>query len=320
MSRSRHEVWLLVALAVSAACSRDDSDQRVAELERKVARQEAKQRQLEERLAVTLDAMSLRLDRIGVALAAAAGEPAPASTPATPAPARRASEVPPLARGPVAPGASGAAADERVVGAPPNPAVELDMHRRTANWIAGCVAVVAFVAVAMRLRSRARSLGDRSGRDEEAADFGSWEEAKVLTDAVAERAPTAASRDGSTEPVAVGNPARIGDFALDEEVLILDPADSEDEPQEAPPVVVAGATTQHGPTRTAFHVDACDPVLARSAVEAYLRHDPRVLQKPAPAVRVSEGGLSVECALLPGLPAGEREHLRAVLARLSSNR
>ena len=320
MSRSRHEVWLLLALAASASCSGDDSDQRVAELERKVARQEAKQRQLEERLAGTLDAMSLRLDRIGVALAAAAGEPAPASTPATPAPARRASEVPPLARGPVSPGVLGAAPDERVVGAPPNPAVELEMRRRTATWIVGCVAVVAFVALAMRLRSRARALGDRSSRGEEVADFGSWEEAKVLTDAVAERAPAAAARVGSTEPDGIGHPARIGDHILDDEVLILDPADSEDELQQAPPAVVSGATAQQGPMRTAFHVDAGDPMLARSAVEAYLRHDPRVLQKPAPAVRVSEGGLSVECALLPGLPAGEREHLRAVLVRLSANR
>lgn len=316
MMLRNHGWWALMALASLAACSGDGSDARVAELERKVARQEAKQRQLEQRLAETLDTMSQRLDRIGVALAAAAGEPVP--SPSVPAPTRRSSEVPPLASGPATPDAS--VGGDRVVGAPVNPAAELEMQRRTAAWITGCVAVVAFAFVALRLRSRSRRLVDESGRHDEPADFGAWEEAKVLTDAVAERAPARGARSDLEAPTAVGGASPLGEFPLEDDVLILDPSGSEDEPRPTAPVVAAAPSVQHGPTRTAFHVDASDPVVARSAVEAYLRHDPRVLQKPAPAVRVSEGGLSVECALLPGLPAGEREHLRAVLARLSSNR
>jgi hypothetical protein len=124
-------------------------------------------------------------------------------------------------------------------------------------------------------------------------------------------------------------------------VIILDPMDA-DEPAAfgaEPAGTSAGARPQaslgaeskaetrtlppsdpNAPARTAFHVDAKEPAVARASIESYLRHDPRVLQKPAPAVRSHEGGLSVECALLPGLAAGEREHLRAVLQRLASTR
>lgn len=306
-------VWL-VACAAMGACSNDAADSRIAELERKVARQDVRQRQLEQRLCTTLDAMSLRMDRIGDALALAAGE-APVS-PTVPVRKVAAGEVPPLARGPASP--VDATEEGRAVGAPPNPALELAMHRRTVEWVAGCVAVVLVAVVAMRLRSRSRSLVESAARTDEAPDFGSWEEAKVLTDAVAERSPVAGPRESLARSKSAV-PSHDEDVGIGDEVIILDPADCE--PLAAPVVApVASPSSPSGPSRTAFHVEAADPAVARAAIEAYLRHDPRVLQKPAPAVRLSEGGLSVECALLPGLAAGEREHLRAVLVRLSATR
>ncbi len=306
-------LWLVACVALGA-CAHDAADSRIVELERKVARQDARQRQLEQRLCSTLDAMSLRMDRIVDALAVAAGEP-PASPP-VPVRAAAAGEVPPLARGPATP--ADTVDDGRAVGAPPNPALELAMQQRTAAWVAGCVAVVLVAVLAMRLRSRSRFHAESAVRGDEAPDFGSWDEAKVLTDAVAERSPVADGRE-SLEPASSSTPLRVEEVGIGDEVLILDPADCE--PAAAPVVApVAGPSSPAGPSRTAFHVEAADPAVARAAIEAYLRHDPRVLQKPAPAVRLSEGGLSVECALLPGLAAGEREHLRAVLVRLSATR
>jgi len=78
----------------------------------------------------------------------------------------------------------------------------------------------------------------------------------------------------------------------------------------------AAAAPRAAPLPWTITLDVHDPVTARAAVDAYLRSDPRVLRMPAPVVRSSGEGITVELALLPGLLAGEREHLRSTLQRL----
>ncbi len=51
----------------------------------------------------------------------------------------------------------------------------------------------------------------------------------------------------------------------------------------------------------------------RVALEQLLAADPRVLRRPAPEVVVAAGRAAVRCAVLPGLPSAERNHLEQCL-------
>jgi hypothetical protein len=57
---------------------------------------------------------------------------------------------------------------------------------------------------------------------------------------------------------------------------------------------------------------------ARAAVELRLQIDPRVLKQPPPRVRVAQGMLEIDCALVPGLPPGDVAHVRAVLQQTAA--
>ena len=306
---------LLLLIVSLPSCSENASETRIRELEARIERQEIANEQLRRRLGGMLDGLALRMDRVVDAL----GEGAPkASAPVadvTPIPTKERAE---------------SSSAERVVASPVNPADALARDRRTGAWVAALAAVVAAAFVAWRWRSQ-RARGWRGDADLEASgDSAAWSEANVLSDAVPQK-------DASPRTAA----KRSEQFIEEQDLIILDPTDADEqaaivgEPerttmQSTSPAQRSTETRTEsramptldpsGPARTAFHVDAHEPPVARASIESYLRHDPRVLQKPAPVVRVHEGGLSVDCALLPGLAAGEREHLRAVLQRLASPR
>ncbi len=262
-----------------------------------------------------LDGLALRMDRVVDALGDGAAKPRTPLADVTPIPAMDRADKTTL---------------DRVVASPANPADALARDRRTGAWIAALCAVVASAFLAWRWRSQRASARHGDAEVDGSADSAAWDEAHVLSDAVPQKEPKA--RAASSRP-------EHGIGA--EDVIILDPMDADEPaafdvepraasvvaPPQASPSTESKTDTRslppsdpHAPHRTAFHVDAKEPAVARASIESYLRHDPRVLQKPAPAVRSHEGGLSVECALLPGLAAGEREHLRAVLQRLASSR
>jgi uncharacterized coiled-coil protein SlyX len=303
---------LLISLS---SCSDSASEARIRELEARIERQEIANEQLRRRLSGMLDGLALRMDRVVDALGDGAAKPSAPIADVTPMPSTDRGDK---------------ATAERVVASPANPADALARDRRTGAWIAALCAVVAAAFVGWRWHSqRARGWrGDAEG--EASADSAAWDEANVLSDAVPQKELNA--RAASTR-----SDQGIGE----QDVIILDPMDA-DEPaalgveptgtstgskphasqhaESKAEARIPPSTDSNSPARTAFHVDAKEPAVARASIESYLRHDPRVLQKPAPAVRSHEGGISVECALLPGLAAGEREHLRAVLQRLASTR
>lgn len=297
------------------SCSENASETRIRELEARIERQEIANEQLRRRLGGMLDGLALRMDRVVDAL----GEGAPKAS----APVADVTPIPATER-------TANASAERVVASPVHPADALARDRRTGAWIAALAAVFAAAFVAWRWRSQ-RARGWRSDADLDASgDSAAWSEANVLSDAVPHKdvAPRTAAKQSEQ-------------FIEEQDLIILDPTDADEqaavvgEPQRTPMQSTSHAQPSSqtrteprtlpsldpsAPARTAFHVDAQEPPVARASIESYLRHDPRVLQKPAPVVRVHEGGLSVDCALLPGLAAGEREHLRAVLQRLASPR
>jgi uncharacterized coiled-coil protein SlyX len=304
----------LLFLSLSS-CSESASEARIRELEARIERQEIANEQLRRRLSGMLDGLALRMDRVVDALADGSQKTMSPMADVTPIPAAAPAEKNSL---------------ERVVASPANPADALARDRRTGAWIAALCAVVAAAFLAWRWRSQRASGWSRGADLETSADSAAWDEAHVLSDAVPQK-----------ERIACAPSNRSDQGIADQDVIILDPMDA-DEPAafgaEPPGASAAKNPTASpsadskaeamdlppsdpsAPARTAFHVDAKEPAVARASIESYLRHDPRVLQKPAPAVRSHQGGLSVECALLPGLAAGEREHLRAVLQRLASTR
>ncbi len=117
-------------------------------------------------------------------------------------------------------------------------------------------------------------------------------------------------------------------FVLDDRANLLADVDwtrVAGEPPAAARTVVAGGdstapTNGHvdaiGPPEWTILLESADHVLARATIDAYLRHDPRVLRQPAPQVRGQGQHIEVRLSLLPGLLAGEREHLRSTLQRL----
>lgn len=207
--------------------------------------------------------------------------------------------------------------EEELLHAPASPAHELELQRRTTIWLAAMVGGVIAVAAGLRLRSRAWQSRDAlspADPEESEQDAGAWNEASVLTEAVTPRAEveTIGEVDDSLVADSIDQPKT-------NPVVRADASASTGSTLVAKPVLVAPRSVD-GLARCAFLIDALQPAAARTAIEAYLRHDPRVLQKPEPSVRAREGGISVECAMLPGLPEGEKEHLRAILERLASTR
>lgn len=301
MNATRTFAWcVLVALA---ACG-EDHEPRVRELEKAVQDHTVRQAQLEARVTASLDALAGRVDAMVESLAAAAGVTLP------PAPAKPVSDH--VASPSLPAEASTALTSDEIA------AVVADRHR---GWMAFVLAIagVSAAGIGWRWRRSRRRAGAESTGDH-------WSAATVLADGVQN------AREPAPNPAA----ARLPDFVLDDEVFVLDPgedlaaavgepADAEDSASNAPaeparprqPVAPPPAVEPaREPPRWSFQLEASDPVLARAAIAAYLRHDPRVLQRPAPVLRDHPSGLAVECALLPGLVAGEREHLRATLQRL----
>ncbi len=74
--------------------------------------------------------------------------------------------------------------------------------------------------------------------------------------------------------------------------------------------VAATGPLRPGPDRVTFRLPA---TASPEAVLAALLARPFVLRKPAPSVRLVDGMLAVECALLPGVAAGERGRLLQAL-------
>lgn len=300
----------LGALLVLVACG--DGEARVQQLEDAVREQEARQQRFEARVANSLDRLATRVDTMVVELATTAGVEVPTAAPPVATPMPRADR-----ESPDAPRALRASEIADLVAS----------RHRPWMWAVVVAACAAALALGWRwLRRLPRARQESSGD--------AWGEAAVLSGGVSTQAagPAAAARE--LPP----------DFVLDDEVFVLDPGDlldleaaaepatAEREPVQREPEIEprpvpiprpaangAGAPALESPReppRWSFQLEAADPVLARAAIAAYLRHDPRVLQRPAPVVRDHPSGLAVECALLPGLVAGEREHLRATLQRL----
>lgn len=291
----------LAALTL-CSCAPDDSASQISDIENRLRAQEEASRRLDQDLGRQLSGIAERLERMADTLTSTG---AIASKAVVVAPAARSAAGPEPAR-------KGA-----TLHAPVSPALELETQRRTTIWLAAVVGAVVAFAAAMRLRSRSSTVsteGEQRAHDFDEEDAGSWDEASVLTEAVPER------RDESERPTG-SEPVRLA---------------TETEPRERPrgvmPLGAGAAVAQTSalptasaenspiPTRCAYRIEANRPEAARPAIESYLRHDPRVLHKPEPVVRVREGGITVECSMLPGLPAGEREHLRAVLERLAADR
>lgn len=295
----------LAALPVLALALGACGDSRVQQLEDAVRDQEARQQRFEARVATSLDRLASRVDTMVVELATTAGVEVPSTQPRdeTVRPAADADEAPRALRA--------------------NEIADL-VAARHRPWMWAVVAGAGAAALVLGWRWLRRL---PRARTEPSGD--TWGEAAVLTGAV-----------GAPDGVV---PARTRtaptDFVLDDEVFVLDPGDdlaisaaaeiaageeaaaADVDPVTSPRPSSTGANAPaleppREPPRWSFQLEAADPVLARAAIAAYLRHDPRVLQRPAPVVRDHPSGLAVECALLPGLVAGEREHLRATLQRL----
>lgn len=145
-----------------------------------------------------------------------------------------------------------------------------------------------------------------------------------------EPAAVAATAEPPNEPAAIESTA--ADLVHDDEVFVIDDdrgflasvdwssvgtplaaaAPAAAAPAPAPPA----AGSANAPPRLTLQISVRDHVLARAALDAYLRQDPRVLRAPAPVLRSHEAGIAVEVSLLPGLLPGEHEHLRSVLQQL----
>ncbi len=257
-----------------------------------------------------------------------------AATPAeTPAETTAAPTAQPVAVAPVAPTRTEASAIDRSM-VPP--------HRRPWLWLLFGSGACALAALAWRW-IRPQSTGIAPTRSTNAADS-----AQVVVDAGTEAlwatahelgepegsAATATSVGASAAPLAVAAnseqlPAPRGAAPLGGAARITAVPAREraaDEVAEPVPLAVPAAqsplspaertlprmSSADGPTRLSLvvpnaHPDAC------AAVELRLQIDPRVLKQPPPRVRLVQGRLEIDCALVPGLPAGDLAHVRAVL-------
>lgn len=291
----------LVAITL-CSCAPEDSVSQISDIETRLRAQEETSRRLDRDLGRQLSVVAERLERLADTLTATGAKTAQATV------------VDPVRRSVASPEPAG---KEATLHAPVSPALELETQRRSAIWLAAVVGAVVAFAAAMRLRSRSLVSAieeDEQLHDLDEADAGSWDEASVLTEAVPERRD-ASERFVKTEPdLHAAHPEsreRPHGVMSAGAGLAVARADAASPPS---------SESSPSPTRCAYRIDAIHPEAARPAVESYLGHDPRVLRKPEPVVRVRDGGLTVECSMLPGLPAGEREHLRAVLERLASDR
>lgn len=325
---------------LGASCSdqEDPELQRLVQLEAEVEAQRARQAQFESRVASTLDGLADRVDRLVEELRSLGGiEPSAASAGGSTDAASDGERSVPVEATPIgaqpkspvafdAPAAFDATA-ARSRAAERTAAAAQDAVLRQRFWLYSVVALGAVVITWLAWRRRAvsavRSVAKpvvASAEVDADRDCGAWSAAFVLTDAISPRATNSPHTSAAT--MEAGDEVDPG-----KEVFVLDTED-----RLAPAVAAASASQPdlghddgaqeflREPLRWSFQLEAKDPVVARAAIDAYLRHDPRVLQRPAPVVRDHPNGLAVECALLPGLVPGEREHLRATLQRLVAAR
>lgn len=266
--------------------------------------------------------------------ASGTGTAAPVATPAeTPAQTTAAPNAQPVAVAPVAPTRTEASAIDRSM-VPP--------HRRPWLWLLFGSGACALAALAWRW-IRPQSTGIAPTRSTNAAD-----PAQVVVDAGTEAlwatahelgepegsAATATSVGASAAPLAVAAnseqlPAPRGAVPLGGAARITAvPARERAADEVAEPVPLAAPAAQSplspaertlprissadGPTRLSLVVPNAHPD-ARAAVELRLQIDPRVLKQPPPRVRLVQGRLEIDCALIPGLPPGDLAHVRAVL-------
>ncbi|MEQ1634159.1 MAG: hypothetical protein ABL997_17400 [Planctomycetota bacterium] len=331
-----------------ASCSDHDDAQetRLVQLESEVEAQRARQTQFEARIASTLDRLADRVDQLVGELRSLGGIESSSTSAAIPAdgtfdngrsppfePVPKREPLPDgatlpnpgLPKSPVAFDAPAA----RTRAAERTAAAAKDAVSRQQFWLYFVVGLGAVVLTWLAWRRRTatalRSVAKpvvAGGEVDADRDCGAWSAAFVLTDAIAPRGANVANSQGGSPATTEGS----ADADPVHEVFVLDTDDSlaaavasAAESQLDPGIVVPEEAPRE-PLRWSFQLEATDPVVARAAIDAYLRHDPRVLQRPAPVVRDHPSGLAVECALLPGLVAGEREHLRATLQRLLAAR
>ncbi len=294
----------------AAGCSPDDAAASREAMDARLEAQAAEHLRLDREHARTLQLLAERMERLADTMSASLVEPV-AAVPSAAAQSTFEASV----------DRRETIAKDELFHSPASPVRELELQRRTAIWLAAMVGGVIAVAAALRLRSRSslqRVTEPAQDLHEEVLDTGAWNEASILTEAVtpraeAERAPfdhEAASAQGRHRNESIqthGVETKVGSLLATEVAAVAHP-------------IAEVARQMVGPACCTFLVDSPKPNEASGAIESYLRHDPRVLQKPKPVVRTREGGVCVECALLPGLPDGEREHLRAILARLASTR
>lgn len=342
---------LVAALAVFSQQPDDALVARVADLEQKLQDQQRRQQQLEATVTKALDATAVHVDAILQQLAVLAPGGAPGAT-AEPAPMGPAptGPTPATSAHPVEATAHelGAAAEQREAAFLRN---RLQSHT---GWLIAVltVGVTAIGFLAWRLVRQSPRPPQATGGDANAArgDMTTdelWAAAGLLGEAVGRLRGGAPAQAAGAAPAPLAAPADDLDLTAavrDDDVFVLDDDDdallaaidweavgvddtavqtaspSPDPTASAPPQrPVEGAAadaTRAAPLPWTISLDTRDPVTARAAVDAYLRSDPRVLRMPAPVVRSSGDGITVELALLPGLLAGEREHLRSTLQRL----
>ncbi len=324
---------LACAALLAGSCSQDVDTQaaRLAELEAQMHTQQSRQEQLEARVAATLGQLADRVDALVAELRVQTGagsDPVDAQPGTSGALASTVTGVPAATAPSPSDRPSRVDADAaRVRAAERTAAVSAEIAGRQQFWM-WCVVVAGTVAgvwLAWRRRRGEAPVVGRSKSDVEGEsdrDCGAWSAAGVLTEAIgphkAHQAKAHDSALGLRDAADVLGPLQ--------EVFVLDPTDglaaeldfasAPEQPAVAAEDPLVTSSPAREPLRWSFQLEAKDPLLARATIDAYLRHDPRVLQRPAPVVRDHPSGLAVDCALLPGLVAGEREHLRATLQRL----
>ena len=296
---------------------------RLQELERNLAAQDVRHREVEAILQGALDHTADRLESFLLRLEGKS--PAPAADGVAPAPGA----TPPKASEPKE-NAAGAANGKRDRQA-----------RTTSGWLWFCL-LTASVGVGGMLFHRARRAGaslpklmtptsalpgatqaTRAGDGDERSTEEIWAAAALLGEAVdrlrnQQSSPAASGSASASESAAALGSSAVG-ATEDEEVYVVDGLDDEGlDDDEGPsseltslsPALPATKLPGRGqPLRVTCRLRPRDVTTASHVVLALLKADPRVLRRPEPSLHDTAGELLVSFALVPGLPAGERSVL-----------
>lgn len=329
--------WSALLAEMATTNSRSEATslrERLAAIEQQMQQQDQRHREVEQLVQQALERSAQRLDDFLRAVEnlrrdAAPGAGSGASTEVTPAGNT--------------PGNSGPGASSVDPGRKDADAAPLSAQQRGRNWLLAVLAggLFAIGLLAWRLSRPAVAhpvAADlREDRGPPPASERSADELWLAANLLGEAVGRLRHARNEAAPAPAPLPAVDGDddlFVLEDEPG--EPAASAAAPAEPLPVpsgaVTAGTSStgseaapavlprpQHpiGPQRLALLLPSGDRSRARAAVTAFLARDPRVLRRPVPLVEETADGLRVECALLPDQPAGEQEHLRALLARLA---